>query len=1246
MSDPNLYTVGWICAITTEYVAAQSLLDEEHDGPEFVSTHDNNDYALGTMGRHNVVIAVLPDGEYGTASAATVARDMLHSFPNVRIGLMVGIGGGAPSAKHDIRLGDIVVSSPGDGEGGVFQYDFGKAVQDQKFQVTGRLNQPPTVVRTAVSGLKTQYMRKGHKLLETINDIIAGNKRLKATHAPPDPKLDILYQSAFVHSDPKRDCSAICHIAHGCPRTPRIAEQDNPAIHYGLIASANQVMKDATARDRLIAEKDVLCFEMEAAGLMNHFPCLVVRGICDYSDSHKNKVWQGYAAMTAAAYTKDLLARIAPNRIEAERKIKDVMSGVEKDVKALGSRLDQQDDGAILDWIAPGDRYGCLQSDHLGRRQPGTGQWLLTSAPFRTWLAAKRQTLFCVGIPGAGKTILTSVVTQHLLTRCPDKSEAAGAVGVAFVYCDLLLKLEQRAEDLLSSLLKQLSQGLHPLPDCVKTLYRAHENGRTRPSLADVSKCLQDVAGRYASTSVVVDALDEYRPHGSHSSNNTLVTELFALQERCGTNLFVTSRPVPEIEDQFAGPGVVSLEIRADKADIERYLDDNMSQLPKCVSRDPKLLKAIKEAIAAAVCGMFLLATLYLEALSKKHTVADVKSALKKLSTGPDVCDSAYEDIMERRIEEKEFALRALSWIVFAKRPLTTIELRHALAARSEDMELDVENLPEIEDIVSCCAGLVTVDRDSDMIRLVHQSAYEYFRRPATQKRWFSEAEDRIATVCATYLSFDAFNEGPCPSDKAFEARIQSHPLYSYAARNWGYHVSEASVLNPQVRKFLGSGSKLEASSQAMMASNDYVPWPEYSQNVPRQMTGLHLLACFGALNAVKELIAQLDGADLRDSYERTPLSWAAAFDRPDVVELLLRSGKANPNWQDKDGRTILSLAAEHGSVAVVRLLLQDERVDASKKDKNGWAPLTWAARNGCEDTVRLLLAKAELKGGAESHAPLLAAVQHHHTTVAELILSFPGTDENWKAEGLGKVALWASADGQVDTLNLLVVPSHPDMANTKDTINGLTPLMKAVQYGHEDTVRWMLDRATTDPNQKDKAGRTGLLLAAENSQEAIFRLLFAPPKVDVDCVDNQGQTPLLTAARHGATEIVRFLLESGKINDADRRDVHGQTPLFWAARGGHDAITTLLLDSAKVDINSNNGTGSIVRTPLAEAMKWSQRSASHLRTATLLKERGGSSLADEKPPPPDDDSDDSNASSYSSSDSDSDADEEDTDET
>ncbi|KAK2468670.1 hypothetical protein H9L39_19829 [Fusarium oxysporum f. sp. albedinis] len=188
MSNPNDYTVGWICAIPTEYVAAQEFLDEEHEGPEYVSPNDTNHYTLGKVGKHNVVIAVLPDNEYGKSSAASVARDMLHSFPNVRIGLMVGIAGGAPG-KHDIRLGDIVVSSAGNGKGGVFGYDFGKAIQGRDFQETGLLNQPPTLLRTTVSGLKARYERKGHQLAETINMILEKNPRLRGKYKQPETGL-------------------------------------------------------------------------------------------------------------------------------------------------------------------------------------------------------------------------------------------------------------------------------------------------------------------------------------------------------------------------------------------------------------------------------------------------------------------------------------------------------------------------------------------------------------------------------------------------------------------------------------------------------------------------------------------------------------------------------------------------------------------------------------------------------------------------------------------------------------------------------------------------------------------------------------------------------------------------------------------------------------------------------------------------------------------------------------------------
>jgi nucleoside phosphorylase len=237
-----------------------------------VHPYDNNDYTLGRIGKHNVAIAVLPNSEYGTSSAAGVARDMLHSFPNIRIRLMVGIGGGALTPKHDIRLGDIVVSAPRDGKGGVFQYDFGKKIQDQSFQLTGFLNQPPLVLRTAMNGLKAQYESDGHQLNETINCILDKKPRLQKKYRRPSLESDRLYQSTVIHPlNNKENCAVVCRhdLLNLRRRDDRAEYKDNPLIHYGLIASANYLMKDALLRDKLAEDNCVLYFKMEAAGLIN-----------------------------------------------------------------------------------------------------------------------------------------------------------------------------------------------------------------------------------------------------------------------------------------------------------------------------------------------------------------------------------------------------------------------------------------------------------------------------------------------------------------------------------------------------------------------------------------------------------------------------------------------------------------------------------------------------------------------------------------------------------------------------------------------------------------------------------------------------------------------------------------------------------------------------------------------------------------------------------------------------------------
>lgn len=324
MSDPENYTIGWICAITTEYVAAQEFLDERY-------SVDIDDYTLGRIGNHNVAISVSPMGEYGSFSTAQAATNMIQSFPNIRICMMVGIGSGVPSQKHDIRLGDIVVGIELNDQSAVLQYNFGSRRPGQNFEPIGFLDQPP-ILRRAVYELQAQYEHKGHKLDDAVNKIIERRPRLRKRCQRPDLASDRLYRSHIYHlMDSELPCAMSCGDDPSClvSRSPRTEYDDNPAIYYGLIASASQLLKDASFRDEVAAEKDILCFEMEAAGMMNHFPCLVIRGICDYADSHKNKDWQWYAAMVSAAYAKDILRQIVPQQVIQEAKIIDILKDLE-----------------------------------------------------------------------------------------------------------------------------------------------------------------------------------------------------------------------------------------------------------------------------------------------------------------------------------------------------------------------------------------------------------------------------------------------------------------------------------------------------------------------------------------------------------------------------------------------------------------------------------------------------------------------------------------------------------------------------------------------------------------------------------------------------------------------------------------------------------------------------------------------------------------------------------------------------
>jgi len=307
------YQVGWICALPKEMAAARAMLDEEHGPMSRQDAQDRNNYVLGRIYNHNVVIACLPAGVDGNNAAATVAANMLRTFSSLRFGLMVGIGGGIPNIDKgvDVRLGDVVVSQPDKTHGGVVQYDKYKNEEGGQFKLKGSLNKPSLPLLTALASLQAQHEVYGNQITTYLSRMMEQYPNMKENgYAYPGVEQDYLYCTVCSYCEPISD--ELCDKCQNGKVLRRERRCIKPVVHYGIIASGNQVVKDSRVRDRLGIKFEAKCVEMEAAGLMDDFPCLVIRGVCDYADSHKNDVWHGYAAATAAAYAKEFLSIIPP----------------------------------------------------------------------------------------------------------------------------------------------------------------------------------------------------------------------------------------------------------------------------------------------------------------------------------------------------------------------------------------------------------------------------------------------------------------------------------------------------------------------------------------------------------------------------------------------------------------------------------------------------------------------------------------------------------------------------------------------------------------------------------------------------------------------------------------------------------------------------------------------------------------------------------------------------------------------
>jgi nucleoside phosphorylase len=335
------FEIAIICALPLEADAVEALFDEHYDALGQIygkQPGDANSYTTGRIGQHNIVLCYMPG--MGKGSAASVASSLLVSYKWIKLALVVGICGGVPfpSRHTTIVLGDVIISDS------VIEYDFGRQYPDgfrRKSGLKDTLGRPNREIRTFLAGLKTRKMR--NQVQERISQYLAElQKRTQSEWHYPGVMEDVLFETSYRHKHHQQPPTFNCLCSHCTSSTDKVCDEalksdcrelgcggkpvhrdrlgahsPSPVVHIGTMASADTVMKSGAHRDKLAEEEGIIGLEMEGAGVWDNIPCVIIKGVCDYADSHKNKVWQDYAAATAASCTKTFLDYWMPTNKEA-----------------------------------------------------------------------------------------------------------------------------------------------------------------------------------------------------------------------------------------------------------------------------------------------------------------------------------------------------------------------------------------------------------------------------------------------------------------------------------------------------------------------------------------------------------------------------------------------------------------------------------------------------------------------------------------------------------------------------------------------------------------------------------------------------------------------------------------------------------------------------------------------------------------------------------------------------------------
>ncbi|KEY73474.1 hypothetical protein S7711_07498 [Stachybotrys chartarum IBT 7711] len=783
------------------------------------------------------------------------------------------------------------------------------------------------------------------------------------------------------------------------------------------------------------------------------------------------------------------------------------LSRIQQDVNHLTEQSNVEKRHEILQWIGTVE-HGSRHSEIFDEHENGTGEWFLRSEEFRKWTETKGAVLFCPGLPGAGKTFMASIVVQHLQDLFEDKS----AVGIAYHYCDFRHQDNENSSMILASILKQLAQCLDSLPQSLSTLYDKHKEKGTRPSFRETTSTLKSVASLLSRVFIVIDGLDECLVW------REILAQIRGLQ---GANALVTSRAIPEIADDKELEGSSVLEIRASDADVREYLNRKMS-------------------IMESIGGMFLLARLHLDSLMGKMSIKTLKNALAALPTGSSAYDGAYLAAMERierqSTEKEELAKDVLAWLTFAKRPLKVAELRAAVVVQESDSKLEQDSLVDIEDMVSVCAGLITVDKQSQTVILIHYTTQEYLER--TRQDWRPDADAAIASSCFTYLLFPVFDvEFPEVDElsRGQKADRQQIPLLNYSVEHGPLHACLAiSEPSPVARFFLSEsrmprnllllaakhgGAQAEATAEWLLERGVCTDIWDLDRKTP-----LHYAVLNGWKRCVRLLLQR--GACLdTDVDNMTPFHYAVKNEAEEISQVFINTG------------TLVDTPLTRETYSLVS---QKDRVVDVKKDgaqnpirdgciEKGLTGLHFAVLTGSQQ-----MTKFWLDHGANPNFP-----SDHDETPLHLALRRDLYDPKWP----GPVDFWndpkARIEAEFDFLD--EDDSEDEWLSTQAWICGVRSAI----------ISLLLEHPQVDVNAQDVFGISSLHIAARDadSSGSMIRTLI-DKGAKISARTKKAETPLHLASRYGSVDAVNTLLAYGA--DPMAGDVDGLNALHCAAKQMH----------------------------------------------------------------------------------------------